>query len=113
MIQLQDFLHPGERKLLQRIMQIARDYHHFQEFIRSVLELNTHKINAQSAQEGTIYSKKKIKFHLLMQNSVFQGNNFNEACTSKSISKVETNGINFKKKIKILLMNYLSRHPGC
>lgn len=35
---MQKFLHPGERKILQRIATVATKYHKIQKFIKSVTE---------------------------------------------------------------------------
>lgn len=35
---MQKFLHPGERKILQRIATVAIKYHKIQKFIKSVTE---------------------------------------------------------------------------
>ncbi|GLV43445.1 Grip75 [Carabus blaptoides fortunei] len=67
MIELRDFLHPGERKLLQRIMHVALDHHHIQEFIKLVFTQNTQKLDIQAVLE------------------VFQGNNFHTVNTEKSL----------------------------
>ncbi|KAF5291369.1 hypothetical protein FQA39_LY03520 [Lamprigera yunnana] len=48
-IDVQDFLHPGERKLLQRIIVIALSYHEIQEFIKTV---DTHPMLCTSSKNG-------------------------------------------------------------
>lgn len=54
MVELRDFLHPGERKLLQKIMQVALSYHKIQEFVKCVGALKSNQINIQSVQEGIL-----------------------------------------------------------
>lgn len=62
MIELRDFLHPGERKLLQRIMHVALDHHHIQEFIKLVLTQNTQKLDIQAVHEGINDQINQIQF---------------------------------------------------
>lgn len=52
MVELRDFMHPGERKLLQKITLVALSYHKIQEFIKRVGALKSNQINIQAVQEG-------------------------------------------------------------
>ncbi|XP_057669107.1 gamma-tubulin complex component 4 [Diorhabda carinulata] len=58
LFELQDFLHPGEQKLLQTIVEIATDYHKINNFIKRKLnqtanfEANSAQLNEKSTQCG-------------------------------------------------------------
>lgn len=74
MVELRDFMHPGERKLLQKITLVALSYHKIQEFIKRVGALKSNQINIQAVQE------------------VFQGNTFKALAAHQPLNKSGPSG---------------------
>lgn len=54
MVELKDFLHPGEKKLLQRILNIAVDNYNIQEFIKNVNDKNRNSHDFIVINEGKV-----------------------------------------------------------